>query len=78
MEEERAAKLFANGRSQAVRLPKKFQFKGNRVYIHKEGDSVVLSPRPCSWKDFFEDRQTASDDFLARREDMAPQSREVF
>jgi antitoxin VapB len=38
------AKLFTNGRSQAVRLPKAFRFEGSEVAIRKEGDAVVLEP----------------------------------
>ena len=38
------AKLFTNGRSQAVRLPKEFRFKGDSVNIKKVGNTVVLSP----------------------------------
>lgn len=41
---QRRAKLFWNGRSQAVRLPKEFRFEGDEVAIRKEGDSVVLEP----------------------------------
>ena len=49
------AKLFANGRSQAVRLPKQYRFEGSEVYIRRDpttGD-VVLSRRPDSWAGFF-------------------------
>jgi antitoxin VapB len=38
------AKLFWNGRSQAVRLPKEFRFPGEEVLIRKEGDAVILEP----------------------------------
>ena len=38
------AKLFQNGSSQAVRLPREFRFKGDRVRIRREGDNVVLEP----------------------------------
>jgi antitoxin VapB len=40
------AKLFAHGRSQAVRLPKEFRFEGTEVYVRRMGDDVVLSSRP--------------------------------
>jgi antitoxin VapB len=40
------AKLFAHGRSQAVRLPKEFRFEGTEVYVRRVGDEVVLSSRP--------------------------------
>lgn len=46
----RRAKLFWNGRSQAVRLPKEFRFEGDEVQIHREGDAVVLEATPKrSW-----------------------------
>lgn len=38
------AKVFWNGRSQAVRLPQDYRFKGNEVAIRREGDKVVLEP----------------------------------
>jgi len=51
------AKLFKNGRSQAVRLPKEFRFEGDEVYVRREGNSVVLlpkkKPKENAWKDFF-------------------------
>jgi antitoxin VapB len=44
------AKVFRNGRSQAVRLPKEFRFEGSEVSIRREGDAVILEPlRPRSW-----------------------------
>jgi hypothetical protein len=44
------AKLFRNGRSQAVRLPKEFRFEGNEVSVRREGDAVILEPlRPRAW-----------------------------
>ena len=42
------AKLFLNGRSQAVRLPKAFRFPGTEVLIHRQGEMVVLEPVPQS------------------------------
>jgi virulence-associated protein VagC len=42
------AKLFQNGRSQAVRLPKAFRFSGSEVFIRREGDVVMLEPVPQS------------------------------
>jgi virulence-associated protein VagC len=38
------AKLFSNGRSQAVRLPKEFRFEGGEVSVRREGDAVILEP----------------------------------
>ena len=52
------AKLFKNGRSQAVRLPKEFRFEGDEVYVRREGRSVVLTPKETSrageWQEFFD------------------------
>lgn len=52
------AKLFRNGRSQAVRLPKAFRFEGDEVYVKREGERVVLTPKRKSktnqWQDFFD------------------------
>jgi antitoxin VapB len=41
---ESTAKIFQNGRSQAIRLPKAFRFKGSEVRIRKEGDKIILEP----------------------------------
>ena len=49
----KTAKIFMNNRSQAVRLPKEFQFKTREVFIRKEGDEVILSPRPKDWSASF-------------------------
>jgi hypothetical protein len=44
------AKLFDNGRSQAVRLPKEFRFEGSEVSVRREGEAVILEPiRPRTW-----------------------------
>ncbi len=44
------AKLFRNGRSQAVRLPKEFRFEGEEVSVRREGDAVILEPmKRRSW-----------------------------
>ena len=48
------AKLFSNGRSQAVRLPKEFRFEGDEVYIKRVGNAVVLLPRLDSWRGLYE------------------------
>ena len=54
------AKLFKNGRSQAVRLPKEFRFEGEEVYVQRQGRSVLLTPkdtlksRKAQWQDFFD------------------------
>ncbi len=70
------AKLFMNGRSQAVRLPKEFRFAGSEVLISKEGQNIILSPRPPSWDAFFKETPLPSEDFMDTREDLPPQSRQ--
>ena len=78
----RTAKLFRNGRSQAVRLPADLRFEGSEVYVRRDpatGD-VILSRRPDSWEGFFEMMKTVEvpEDFMADRKDAAPQKRELF
>lgn len=64
-----------NNRSQAVRLPKEFQFKGREVFIRKEGDEVILSPRATDWKEFLRNGPVASEDFMENVEDLPVQER---
>ena len=61
---ESIAKIFQNGRSQAVRLPKAFRFKGNEVKINKKGDMVILEPLGISrWPEGFWDAFPMDQDF---------------
>jgi antitoxin VapB len=78
----RIAKLFRNGRSQAVRLPAEYRFEGSEVFVRRDpttGD-VVLSRRPESWKGFFTLLETGyvPEDFLSDRKDAPPQKRDLF
>ena len=59
-----SAKLFINGRSQAVRLPKEFQFSGKDVLIQKVGDAVILLPHDKSWEVFLHGLNSFTDDFM--------------
>jgi antitoxin VapB len=72
----RTAKVFMTNRSQAVRLPKEYQFATDEVFIRKEGDEVILSPRPREWKAYLESAPTASDAFMSAVEDLPVQERE--
>jgi antitoxin VapB len=78
----RTAKLFRNGRSQAVRLPSEDRFEGSEVYVRRDPESgdVILSRRPESWRDFFRLVKTLDlpEDFLADRNDAPPQKRNLF
>ena len=70
------AKLFMNGRSQAVRLPAEFRFSGREVFIERQGDAVVLRPKPLGWDDFFARPSQVPPVFLAERDDVPPEERE--
>lgn len=70
------ARLFRNGRSQAVRLPREFRFEGERVYVKRVGNAVVLLPYEDSWRGLFESLERFSGDFMQEREQPAEQERE--
>jgi antitoxin VapB len=78
----RTAKLFQNGRSQAVRLPSEYRFQGSEVFIRRDPASgdVVLSRRPESWEDFFQLADTVDipEAFMADKDDRPPQKRKLF
>jgi antitoxin VapB len=78
----RIAKLFHNGRSQAVRLPAEFRFEGTEVYVRHDpvsGD-VVLSRKPNSWRDYFDRIKDIEfpENFLEDIPDLPPQKRNLF
>ncbi len=58
------AKIFENGRSQAVRLPKEFRFATDEVMINKVGEIVILVPKNSKWDSFMKAVDMFSDDFL--------------
>ena len=71
------AKIFQNGRSQAIRLPKAFRLSGTEVRISREGDRIILEPLKQSWDDWLLAIEQFSDDFMAQgREQPAVQERE--
>lgn len=59
------AKLFENGRSQAVRLPKEYRFEGDEVSINKVGDIVILMPKENKWSGLLNSLELFSDDFMS-------------
>ena len=73
------AKIFENGRSQAVRLPKACRFSSDEVMVNKIGDIVMLLPKTDNWDTFMEAIDLFSDDFMSegRAEDLV-QNRETL
>ena len=76
------AKLFMNGRSQAVRLPAVFRFDCDEVYIRKDPETgdVILSRKPGSWDDFFQliEKSDVPDDFMDERDNEVPTDEDLF
>ncbi len=72
----KTAKLFQNGQSQAVRLPKEFRFEGDEVIIKRSGNTVVLIPANHSWDALVGSLSKFSSDFMDDRNQPAVQSRE--
>ncbi|MBR1815969.1 MAG: AbrB/MazE/SpoVT family DNA-binding domain-containing protein [Lachnospiraceae bacterium] len=58
------AKLFENGRSQAVRLPKEYRFSGEEVAVNKIGDIVFLMPKDNKWTGFLNSLKLFTEDFM--------------
>lgn len=77
------AKIFQNGRSQAVRLPAAFRFETDEVFVRRDpatGD-VILSAQPTDWDDLWRAVAESADesaDFLTDRDDRPPQPRKLF
>ncbi len=72
------AKVFKNGRSQAVRLPKEFRFSCAEVFVERDGEKIILRPKPVEWDDFFAARPNVPRDFLDPSQDDPPQKRDLF
>ena len=70
------AKLFKNGKSQAVRLPKAFRIKGDEVFVTKIGDAVVLFPHSKKWDSLLNSLDKFSDDFMNERKQPELENRE--
>ena len=71
-------KIFMNGRSQAVRLPKECRFNSDEVWVQKQGDKVILSATEPGWDEFFDLAPVFDEDFLSDRGDLPPQERNDF
>ena len=71
------AKIFENGGSQAVRLPKEYRFDSNEVSVNKIGNIVLLSPKLDKWESVLQAIDMFSEDYMADgREDRKVQDRE--
>ena len=74
----RTASLFKNGKNQAVRLPKDFEFEGiTEVEIEKKGESIIITPKRKSWLSLM-DTEKADNNFLLEREDIIEDDRIIF
>ena len=77
------ARIFMNGRSQAVRLPREFRFDTDKVAIRREGRNVILSPPYADWDDYLRNAPRVGEDFVAamdelRQTPLPPEDRESF
>ncbi len=74
------AKVFKNGRSQAIRIPKEYRVDSDEVYIEKVGDTLVIRPKKKDkWESFFDKlEEVDTKDFMKDREQLPIQDRELF
>ncbi len=72
------AKVFQNGRSQAIRLPKECRVNGDEVYIEKIGNSLIIIPKEKSKWDVMRNALTDIEDFELERNQLEVQERELF
>lgn len=71
----KTAKIFMNGRSEAVRLPKDCRFGSQEVFVKKIGDLVMLIPKDKAWEGFLQGLEGFSDDYMKERPNKPPQKR---
>lgn len=74
----RTARLFRNGTNQAVRLPRDLEIDADEVLIRRDGDSIVLTPKPRSWDDYFARGQRLTPDFPDAIDDAPSQARDLL
>lgn len=79
---QHVAKLFMNGRSQAVRLPVRFRFDCKEVFIRKDPETgdVILSEKPRDWSAFLAllEQTNVPDDFMEDRDMRPPEDKDLF
>ena len=72
-------KLFTNGNSQAIRLPKAFRLKGKEAFITRVGDAIIILPYKRKWDLLFQSLDKFSDDFMSERKQPDLENRgEIF
>ncbi len=73
-------KVFQNGRSQAIRIPKEYRVDSDEVYIDKVGDTLMIKPKyKNKWDSLFDDLESVdTSDFLTTREQLPVQQRDIF
>jgi len=72
----RTARLFRNGSNQAVRLPRDLELDADEVIIRRDGDSLVLTPKPRTWDDYFSRARRLDPDFPDPQETRSPEERD--
>ncbi len=72
----KTAKLFQNGQSQAVRLPKEFRFEGQEVFIKKMGTAIIIFPIENPWGSLVNSLSKFSNDFMETRNQPEQQDRD--
>jgi antitoxin VapB len=80
MTETRIAKLFRNGRSQAVRLPREFRFEGSKVRVRRLADGVLLEPIIADAAEWFAELDRLREGHIlarGRKQPITPR-REIF
>ncbi|MGH8283358.1 MAG: antitoxin [Gammaproteobacteria bacterium] len=75
---KRTARLFRNGRNQAVRLPRDYEIQAEEVYIERAGETLILTPKPQNWDAYFTRARRLSDDVPERVDDLSPGEREAL
>ena len=72
----KVAKIFENGRSQAVRLPKEYRFNVNEVNVNRVGDIIMPIPKKSKWNSLIESLDMFTDDFMGFRNQGKVEKRE--
>jgi antitoxin VapB len=72
----KTAKLFRNGKSQAVRLPKEFSFHGSEVYVKRVGRDLILIPKYDPWESLITGLDSFTEDFMSERTQPKVENRE--